>query len=521
MALFLCLEDELLFLLLFFNDDLPLETSIEQKCLALDRSQRVLACTGRKIAKTIVIESKVLRLGLYHTHKGSGVTEAMVFTPRDAQLSPIVDRIFARIDRNPFLKEFVADRRRGEAPTLRFHSGLLWYFRIEGVSGTDQNMVGLRARFILGDEMAFGNQICHTSRIQTALPTCEWWYSGVPNGLRSSPFYRLDQTTEGKQWSRHKYPTFINPLYQNPDARKQLETAYGGKNTHGYRTQVLGEWGDELITSFPPGTMAVHNGPYFTAELTSAVENNKQAILRALGFPSIRGEQFAIGLDYGFSPDPTELLVAAQRGPNRWECVCRITMRQVALPIQMLVVRVLNEKILAGPLASFCTDKIELVQMLQTDDPVKEAAFIRSVPGGTTEALDTQGRTITQEKDGVESPVMVRVKEHLTDRLRAFMLNASLGLEGQKLWLGQDTPVIEELANTTERKTPSGYTVYYGPPDPDRSGVTLDHRTDALRFLADSIIRATSPVDEEDEGEFLLAMGWAGPAKDFTPAWSR
>src|SRR3990167_154422 len=366
-ALALCMEDELLFMLMFWSDALTEEMSIEQKSMLCDRSKRILACTGRKTGKTLILEARIIRTGMNHVQQGGGITEAMLFTPRDAQLSPIIDRVYGRISRTPFLKAFVSEMRRGEAPKLEFKTGLVWYARIEGISGRDDNMVGLRARYILGDELAFGNEQCHSSRIQTALPDCEWWYSGVPNGVRNSPFYRLDQTQVGDGWSRHKYPTFINPIYSSEAQKVELVKDYGGVDTQGYRTQVDGEWGDELLSSFPPGAIAIGNQPYYVKVLTSALRNTDSAVAIALGIPAIRADKFCVGWDYGYSPDPSVLIVAYSREPNKWETYARIDMRQVALPLQCRIVRHLYRNVLVGRLAALCCDSADAVQVLKDD----------------------------------------------------------------------------------------------------------------------------------------------------------
>lgn len=524
LALALCLEDELLFLLLFWGDALTEEMSVEQKMMTCDRSKKVLACTGRKIAKTILIESKVVRLGLTHRSTGAGVTEAMMFTPRDAHMTPIIDRVYGRINRTPFLKAFVEDMRRGEAPRLAFRTGLIWYSRIEGIGGTDQNMVGLRARYILGDELAFGSMICHTSRIQTALPDAIWWYSGVPNGVRNTPFYQLDQTALGDGWSRHKYSTFVNPIYKDPKAKEELVRAYGGVDTPGYKTQVLGEWGDEMQSSFPPGAIATGPQPYFTRQLPQGVRNSDESVALLLGLGAVRAPLFVIGWDYGFSPDPSVLLVACQREEWKWECVARIVMRQVALPIQARVVRYIYQRLLVGSLGAICCDSVDAIQTLQANDPQRAASFIRTMPGGMMPIVDELGQPVMEaEEEGKEpKPVVMRVKQYLTEKLRQFMLNANLDLPGPQLRLGNDPDMVEELAATVERKTQAGYAVYYGPPNPDNPGQMLDHNVDSARMLADAILHSiVRQEDHEDETALIAAMGWAkGTTEGWKPAWS-
>jgi len=519
--LYLCLEDELLFLLLFWREDLSREMSVAQKYMVLDRSRKVSVCTGRKIAKTLCIESKVIRLGLIHFNR-EGLTEALMFAPRDSHLAPIFDRILARLSRNPFFNAFLKEKRRGEAPRLLFAGGLAWYFRIEGTSGTDQNMVGLRAEYILGDEMAFGNWICHNSRIQTALPDATWWYSGVPNGVRNTPFYAIDKTELGKDWSRHKYNTYVNPIYDDEEKKRELIDAYGGENTQGYQTQVLGEWGEELLSSFPPDAISVSSQPYFTKLLTSALRNDDSAVALALGLPAVRADIFCIGWDYGYSPDPSVLLIAYRRGPiDRWECYARIVMRQVPLPLQIRVLRHLYHRTLLGTLGAVCCDKGEAIQSLQDKDPHLADRFHRTIPGGVTPLLDESGKLLLESdpKTGKIMPAMTWVKQYLTENIRQWMINANLSLAGRQFILGNDMEMVEELTGTTERKGEHGRIIYYGPPDPDHTGVMMDHNTDALRHLADAIQHSLEKPVDEDETGLISVMGWVGKAVDWVAPW--
>lgn len=515
LAMAICMNDELLFMQLFWSDAITEEMTIEQKLMLCDRSKRVLACTGRKTGKTLILEARTIRMGINHVQKGGGITEAMLFTPRDSQLSPLIDRIYGRINRTPFLKAFMDEMKRGEDTKFSFKTGMMVYARIEGISGRDDNMVAIRARYILGDELAFGNEKCHSSRLQTALPDCEWWYGGVPNGVRATPFFRLDQTKVGEGWSRHKCSTFVNPLYGDPKAREELIQDYGGEKTQGYQTQVLGHWGDELQSSFPPGAIAIGVQPFYVKTLTSALRNTDTAVALALGIPAVRAEKFCIGWDYGYSPDPSVLVIAYSREPGRWEVYARIEMRQVVLPLQCRIIRHLYRSVLVGRLAGLCCDYASAIQTLQDDDPKMAEVFHRTEPGGKMEMTDDLGQTVMvkNEKTDKDEPLMNWVKQYLTEQLRQFMINENLLLPGIHLVLPNDTPMLEELAGTTEKKTQGGRTVYYGPPDPEGAGRMLDHNTDAARQLVDAILHASETGENLSEADLIGAMGWAGTAR--------
>lgn len=522
LSLGLCLLDELLFANLFFADELELEMSPQQKMMMCDRSKKILVCTGRKIGKTVCIETKVLRRGLIHEQKGTGVTEGLLFTPRDSHLSPIIDRVYGRISRERFFKEFVTTSTRGESPKLVFKTGFVWYGRIEGSQG-DQNMAGLRAAEILGDELSFGNDVNHNSRIQTALPDAHWWYSGVPSGVRSTPFYRLDQTSLGDGWSHHKYTTFVNPLYADPKKQDELTKAYGGKQSPGYITQVMGEWGDELLSSFPPGSIAVGHQPYFIKSLGAGLRNSDNAIAVSLGIPSVRADKFVFGFDFGFNPDPSVIVIAYTRGDDKWECYARIEMRQVPLPVQRRVVKYLYSTICLGKLGAIVCDNASAIQELQADNPAFADRFIIAKAGGTMVLTGDDGAPAMQMNEKTEQMdvVMVRTKQYLTEQFRKFMVNSLLDLPGIQLKLGNDQEAIDELSATTETKTEGGYTKYFGEHDSNASGKMKDHFVDSCRMLALGILLSRDAQGGESEAEFIAALGWAGEANGWTGAWDR
>lgn len=514
----LILKSQLLFRLHFFKDQLGQEPSKEQKLMFCDKSRRVLYCTGRKIAKTVDLEADVIQTGLLHQNEAGGVDEALFFTPNDVHMIPFIDRIFSRLDRNAILKGMVKDKRRGDNTIVEFAGGLRWYFRIEGTTGTDKNVVGLRAIRVVGDEQAFGSHTVYRSLLQTALPTAGWKLAGVPNGVRRSPFYDLDQTKLGIPWSRHKYPTFINPLYQHPEAKAQLIEDYGGVETHGYKTQVLGEWGEEMFSSFPAGSIAIDEHPYFSRELTAVGKDRMSDIALMIGVPSFRCKRFAVGLDYGFSPDPSILTVAYGDDDDIWRLYFRLRMDRVPQPMQVEIIRYVIANVCKGDFIGFSSDHLETIQLLQAEDVDHAYLYLNSMPGGST-AFDVSKlreqepdiyRLLAESQRKAELATIPN-KQLYIERFRSWMINATTILSGRRFFLGRDAVVEDELAGTTERKTQAGNTVYLGPGDPNDKSRHLDHNLDSLSYLGHAIyVGMTQQASIFSEEELLAEMGWAG-----------
>lgn len=515
----LILTDRVLFRRYFFADNLSLPASLEQKLMWCDVSDRVLFCTGRKIAKTIHIEAFIIQHGMIRD--GEGIEECLCFTPSDVHMVPILDRVWDRIERVGLFRLLVADQRRGENTILEWLSGVKWYFRIEGLSGTDRNVVGLRATKVLGDEMAFGQMPVYNSLLQTALPGAQFLLAGVPNGVRLSTLYQLDQTELGKRYSRHKYSTFINPLYNDPAKQAQLTEDYGGTATQGYVTQVLGEWGEEMVSSFPPGSFAMDAPVYFVKKLSALKPHELDQLPVKLAVPSLRCHRYAIGLDYGFSPDPTEIHVAVDReGKDVWELYLRVQLRRVDIDTQCDVVRYIMSHLIKGEFIGFSSDKLDLVHKLQNKDTDRSARYLWSSPSGSTEVDVEQIQNVVisvyhslseQEKKRKIAKVPNKIYYH--GLLKQYLLAYAIPLEGRKLRLGRDSETETELVATVERKTALGHVQYFGPPDPNVKHGILDHIRESLIYLADAINRGSAFSSEsQDERKLIEAMGWAGEA---------
>ena len=545
LALGLVISDPLLIVLQYWGGDVTQDDglqdiSLEQRMMLCDDSTRVLLCTGRKVAKTLSLERDVVQIGLMHQQRGT-LDEAMFFTPAQAHMNPVRDRIFSKIQREPLFMEMIERNpssghhimSKGDG-ILQFKSGLKWHFRIEGTSGSDVNMVGLRTRFIIGDEVAFSNEACHKSRVNTALPGCRWKYCGVPNGVRGTPFWRLDQTNEGDHWSRHKYPQFINPLYAGAGAREILVRDHGGTHTHTYVTQVLGQWGDAVMSSFPPGTIATYSDrQYFLYEWGGEMGKEKTRRTEMLEYVydrigDARDKRAIVGWDYGVSPDPAVIGVFFEEEVGHWYLRLMIVMRQVTSPHQLNFINQIADYF---NVAFLCTDEAIMVQQLEPserwmpfDEEKQEGNMQWANLTGRIELLDSRGVVVTDE---MGSPMKEYRKKWATDELRASMVHAIESLDyPYKVYLPEeDDYLLDELIGTTERRAASGYVQYLTAKMTEGSKSPDDHRTDVLRYFmlaAYALLGARSRETRPPFSEYAVVLGWKGSVgSEWRAPWER
>jgi len=492
------LHDQIDFRRFFWKKELYLPLSLDQRLMCADESERILLCTGRKTMKTINLEAKVIQISLLHDE---GDAEAMFFTPGQVHMSPVRDRIISRVNRNVLFRAIKLNFNKNEG-ILDFKTGLRWFFRIEGSSGTEENMVGPRCIHMIGDELAFGGQRCHDARFQTALPGCKWVYAGVPHGVRDSPFYRLDQTGEGLDWSRHKMTTFANPLYQTEESKQTLLKDYGGENTQQYITQVLGEWGEEVFSSFPPGSIAIKPElPYTYQEFTGRqIERfiKADALDSYIRVPRVDASRYIISVDHGFSPDPSMIGVFYEAKDKEWHQLARIKLLRVTIIHQAKLINFLNVNLLDKKVAVICTDEIDLLDQLRDVD---ESTSLGHKDDYVSKCLLAQpAGTIEIGVDEAGNPIKKRLKQWMMEELRKAMTYANLELPyDYHVWLAQDDEVEQELRGTTERTTPSGKVVYM----PERRG--QEHNAEMLRYLVWALHHISEPRYQE---ESLEGLGW-------------
>ena len=541
LALGLSLLDPLLIILQYWQGDVTMRDgyqhlSLEQRLFLCDQSERVLLCTGRKIGKTMSLERDFIQIGIVHEKQGT-LDEGLFFTPAQAHLNPVRDRIFSKIHQEPIFEEMIARTTKGNPimskgdGVVEFVTGWKWHMRIEGLSGSDVNMVGLRSMVIIGDEMAFSIEVCHRSRVNTALPGCKWKYCGVPNGVRGTPFWRLDQTSEGQYWSRHKYPQYINPLFDPQIERRKLIADHGGENSHTYITQVLGQWGDEVMSSFPPSTIATYDDrSYYYHEWGQVIGRkslDRAAILDNLAVSIGTENRLVVGWDYGVSPDPAAFAFFVEEHPGEWYLRSMFVMRQVTAPHQIDFINQVADRF---NVAFVVTDEAVIVQQMEHDSrwvPFDDLTGHGNVQWanltGRIELLDSRGEVVLDE---LEKPIREYRKKWATDELRNGMIHAREGLQyPYKLWLPKaDDYLITELLGTTERKTMGGYAQYTTAKKTEGSQSPDDHRTDACRFAVLGIYSLLGTRARDRRAPFSAyapAMGWRGGRQDWNPPWSR
>ena len=528
----LLLQDQVHFNLYFGKNELTLPPSTRQKLMWNDVSKRTILATGRKSYKTGNLELRIIRKSLaYRQHER--LSERAFGTPGENQLVPVRSRILTRINSNPLFKLMLEGFNKNEG-MLRWRTNVVWHFRLDGTSGDDRNWVGLRLDEIIFDEAAFTIRQCHSSRKQSALPQCQWLYTGVPNSVRHTPFHELDQLpAKGRGWSHHKTSTYANPLYWSEQAREALIEDYG-KDSPDYTAQVMGCWGVELYSSFPPDAIAVNDAlPYRIAVLTPnelprtlAIDPLARTRLAAkIQMPRVKAAQYVLGMDYGFLQDPTEIGVAYRDDldTNEWRMLARLEVLGVDALTQAYLLSMLVEMLGRERVGAVCVDLqhagLEIAHELTrpgSEYPVEwwQAAIVDLNSNGIVEVVDPRDES---------RHLKVRRKQYITQQLQSALLAAKANLGGVfRLWLGKDEQMFQELVDTREQKMASGYVVYI--PRNMGKNKPVDHITDLLRgIIAAAAWAQDNAIGAGGLGDMAAAQGWGGNPfrKEWSSTWDR
>ena len=525
MCLGLMLEDELMFTLNFWEEDLTVPSDRDdlgelagnqlitspQKMLLLDRSRLVAAATGRKTIKTVNIESKSIQWPLWNRRQ-RGHDEAMVVTPGQTHLKLLMDRVFPRIDNTPFFSLFCGrdDQLRGEG-LQRWATNIWVSWRLEGLSGTDKNMAGPRAKWVLADEMAFGNEVCHGSRIQSALPRARFIYSGVPN-FTLSPFRRITSEPFSDGWSVHTGSTYYyNPLYGSQEVRMALIASFDGVQDPMYQTQVLGVWTDQMgASAWPPGCFALHarHSSYViqTPAPKSVADHNWAIVLHGIK-PEFK--HYVMGWDYGYSPDPAVLMVLGSHDLHQWYATARFRFREVMEPDQVDLVIAIG-RVLQGRVVAVSSDNRQAIQTLSKRRGHKMKC-LWAEPQGSTIRIDVDGDLMFNDEGKEVKDRNRKLYSELSRDSMAFSLLKAPYYLYMALY-EDDHELLDELAGTSSYDTRAGYTVYAAAKKTPGSKSDEDHNTDALRFATHAAYKiweegATGQEERSTEGLGFMDQG--------------
>lgn len=383
------------------------------------------------------------------------------------------------------------------------------YYRPAGHDGEAFRGVHVNAMLLMDEAAKLKRAVQWSEFWRSAMPGCRRRVYSVPDGDRSTEFFRMtQQATESLPPGRtgfrlFHWPKTIMPApFWSPEREAEFARLYGGRQTPGFKRNVLGDWGEaeNPVWSWDvvlPNVQALDD--YRILKLTADtardelavelkrvelhVEHNRKSgtdvwlldTVIPLG-PFLRGDDearrgamrallrehldgagrgvFWAGADLGESNDPTEIILSEQRGPKLVD-VLRISARGLPYHMQRELIYGIDE--LFGRLPHWGVDLgaagTVVVKDLQTLEAYADARFDERMTGfqfsNAVDCVGEDGEALRDAADDdaegeariVRAPAKHWATQCITARLQA------IGYA-----LAYDTEVLNHMTNHTARQ---------------------------------------------------------------------
>lgn len=471
------------------------------------RAPRKKRIQGRYLGKSITASDEFKQACVLWT-KPTGV--ALFATKQEANLEPIFRReLVEMFKRVPFLRLFLPQGDSGinfKTFEIRLVNGVTIRGRIEGSGGSGMNTVHPTVIAWL-DEVQMLTDAAVGEFYGMISPELPLLASGVPNGVRTSWGYRIDNDSKygfvGGKMTRHDDPRYTKEMDE-----EQLEF-FGGPQASGYLNKVMGEWGadarmtfdlERIIRDLPlreGSSRGVTPTFYRSLEINATDVANTDGTVKtdvlALRF-SFRGDmpkadKVWFHADHGQSASPTTLYIAFFDVKEQcWRSYHRVLLRGMEAPTQAAVIHWLAVQIknMTG---------IEPVIGMDTTGHGGSAVMASLQPMGhplvrvdVREAIATHETRYENEdeyrkriaKDPFSPREKMLVPIYQRWRQVAFPRLAR-EFYAQRLRLVNELPLVKQIAGTTDYERTSGERIYET--DYSEEGREYNHDLSAFEIL--------------------------------------
>lgn len=295
------------------------------------------------VHNSVVLQDKIIHEIVNSDIEFPHDTKASVLvTPNLAQMTPIRGELSIRFNAGKFLKGYLQNVNMQEGvmkfATRKDSKPFIFNFRIAGSKG-ENNMVGLHIPRIRADE----TQLFPLPAWTQLQPTLNTWQpkkqivaAGVPNGLRNSVLYILDQQTP--RYKKYRIPSHNNPFYTYEEDVGNIRT-YGGEQDDRYQQLVLGRHGAAAFQVIPRETITTETFAFSRQVYNSGHVNKGIPYDELLQRPDIPEELEAIvlAIDTGFV-DPTIIEVIGRDKKGIWRTYIRYKLVRIDFNTQQKII---------------------------------------------------------------------------------------------------------------------------------------------------------------------------------------
>lgn len=435
------------------------------------------------VHNTVILQDKivheVVNADIEFPEESDGQTGEVLATANKNQLTPLFNKLASRFTTSPLLKYWLNNNLNRSDGLFQFNVHKpphMIYARIAGSNG-ESNMVGLHVSRFRIDEV----QLFPPDAFTQLKPAYNSWQAkrqqmaaGVPNGLRTSVMYILDQKTP--RWKKYRIPSPNNPNYSREQNIEDIKEA-GGVDTDTYQQLVLGDHGSPTAQLLAYEDFKRENFKFHSIRYNGNEEPTRGKPYECLDFPALPANlvHVVLAVDPGFV-DPCICVIAGFDG-EVWRSYIRYRLERTDYPIQEKFIDVLDDHY------HFNTIGIDIgaggqggsfIQSLQTRPEYKHKNYeARLVGVNNTEnvILGTDSKVIT--KNYASEQLVKHIQSH-------FFVFSEMDVEA-----------TDQLARLAKKKTINGNDQYFilG----DRGGKSKEDHIYAAYVVLTMAIRDMQP----------------------------
>ncbi len=390
-------------------------------------------CDGRDVGKTSEIE--IIAAWASVCQPGRSM---LIGTQFETHLNPLMRRLYELFSNNPLLKRNVKNLRMSPGAQFTFRNGFEIFGRIAGPNGV--NFQGMHTDWQIIDESQCMLQRSWEELLPALNAGGTRWVYGVPNGIRNK-FYEI---SKDPQWEQYLWPSRLNPGFTE-DRNTELFNFYGGGDAPGYVHNVLGMHGAPEAALFDITKFVNDNDNSRDYQFICAKSqaDGYACKCETCELPGGDSAKLVLGIDCGFSNDPTEMTIWAQTKTGHTYAMGRVHCANMPYPEQVDLIRVL--------------DKINDFDCIAIDDGAAGIAVLQEL-AVREEMVDkllpiSFGGRLTWQPHGVLWPVTRPTKETLTGLI-------SRALHLKRIHLVTDSERITQYGSQTAQYSRSGRIVY-------------------------------------------------------------
>jgi len=453
-----------------------------------------------EVGKTREIGNKVL----YKAYTVPGGS-SLIGAPEQVHLDDIIYYIDEQINRqNPkVLASSLEKHQKHPHHVFYFTNGHRIFLSPCGFDGTGFRGKHVNCFAIMDEAAKVKNPNSWSEFFRSAMPGCVFGLYSVPDGDRGTVYFRLKELAkaraQGKKLSKEElkeaqkyelnYYKWTKPMqpppFWTPEREKFMADMYGGKDSGGYKRNILAEDGDPENPVYSwqhlSGTFKeipvyrklkiLSDGGEFHLEGSKVIDGEKESrsgveellletTVSESGFnisdtlqtffPRLKGLLY-LGCDLGFARDPSELIVRQVYG-NVWRTIARVHLKHVTYDLQADAINALDDIFNFKRIGiDFGNAGSAVVHTLQSEGRYPDKHYDERVKAyqfaEVKDDVDEHGDMILDPK--TEKPRRRKVKE------------ISTNVEYNKMQRGEieqpfDNDIISQYSSHTYRETQNG-----------------------------------------------------------------